>query len=144
MAYLTFQALHIVAMVAWFAAMFYLPRLFVYHTETTEDSTLTLLGTMEQRLYRMIMTPAAVLTLLFGSCMVVMNWAYLHTAIWFWLKMVLVLALFAYHGMCGGMVRKFRNGANTRSPRFYRIFNELPLIALLAIVLLATFKPTLN
>ena len=128
-------------MVAWFAAMFYLPRLFVYHTEAPNQEAADMLATMEFRLYRGIMTPAALLTLIFGLWMIALNWSALHVATWLWIKLTLVLLLFAYHGMCGGMVRKFRAGTNKRSQRFYRWFNEAPLLFLLIIVVLTVFKP---
>ncbi len=141
--FLTLKSLHLIAMVAWFAAMFYLPRLFVYHCEAPNSATENMLATMERRLYRAIMTPAALLTLLFGIWLAVLNWsAYQHT-LWFWVKLLCVLALFAYHGMCGGMIRAFRENKNRRSQKFYRIFNELPLAMLVVIVFLAVFKPTI-
>ena len=100
-----------------------------------------MLTTMERRLYRGIMTPAAILTLVFGLILLFVNWASLHNTYWFWLKMLFVLALFAFHGACGSMVRRFRDGTNRHGHRFYRIFNELPLVGLIAIVFLVTFKP---
>lgn len=139
---LTIKSLHIVTMVAWFAAMFYLPRLFVYHVQTPHKEVASTLALMEHRLYRGIMTPAALLTLAFGIWLTVLNWSTYHVALWFWLKMVCVLGLFAFHGMCGSMVRKFQNEANERSHVFYRIFNEVPLLFLLIIVFLAIFKPS--
>lgn len=140
--YLTLKSLHIVSMVAWFAAMFYLPRLFVYHTQAPNQEAGSMLATMERRLYWGIMTPSALVTLGLGVWLTVLNWSILHVATWYWLKIVLVLGLFGFHGMCGGMVRKFQDGTNERSPRFYRIFNEVPLLFLLLIVLLVVFKPT--
>ena len=141
--FLTIKSLHLVTMVAWFAAMFYLPRLFVYHSVAPNAQAAEMLTTMEHRLYRAIMTPAALATLVFGVWLTVLNWAAYHTALWFWLKVLCVFALFAYHGMCGGMVRRFRDGINTRSQKFYRIFNEVPLLFLVLIIFLAVFKPTL-
>ncbi|MYD43672.1 MAG: protoporphyrinogen oxidase HemJ [Gammaproteobacteria bacterium] len=141
--FLTLKALHLITTVAWFAAMFYLPRLFVYHCEAPNAQAAEMLITMERRLYRAIMTPAALLTLVFGIWLTALNWAAYHVTLWFWVKLGCVLALFAYHGMCGGMVRKFGAGANQRSQKFYRVFNEIPLIFLVVIVFLAIFKPTL-
>lgn len=101
-----------------------------------------MLATMERKLYRGIMTPAALATLLLGAWLTLLNWSTYVGASWFWIKLACVVALFAYHGMCGGMVRKFRTESNTRSERFYRMFNEVPLAFLIAIVLLAVFKPS--
>lgn len=129
-------------MVAWFAAMFYLPRLFVYHCEAPNAQAAEMLTTMERRLYRGIMTPAALLTLGFGIWLAALNWSAYVDGAWFWVKLACVLALFAYHGMCGGMVRRFRTNSNQRSQTFYRVFNEIPLVFLVAIVFLAIFKPT--
>ena len=140
--YLAIKSLHLIAMVAWFAAMFYLPRLFVYHCTVPNVQAAEMLATMERRLYRAIMTPAALLTLIFGVWLSALNWTAYQTAVWFWVKLVCVLALFAYHGMCGGMVRAFRDNTNQRSQKFYRIFNEVPLVFLVLIVFVAVFKPT--
>lgn len=140
--YLTIKSLHLITMVAWFAAMFYLPRLFVYHCAAPNLQAAEMLTTMEYRLYRAIMTPAALLTLVFGGWLMLLNWSAYQTAHWFWVKLLCVLALFAYHGMCGGMVRAFRNNSNRRSQKFYRVFNEVPLLFLVLIVLLAVLKPT--
>ncbi|MCY4128430.1 MAG: CopD family protein [Gammaproteobacteria bacterium] len=141
--YLTIKSLHLITMVAWFAAMFYLPRLFVYHCAAPNVQAAEMLVTMEHRLYRAIMTPAALLTLIFGVWLMLLNWSAYESALWFWVKLLCVLALFAYHGMCGGMVRAFRENTNRRSQKFYRVFNEVPLLFLVLIVLLAVFKPTI-
>ena len=129
-------------MVAWFAAMFYLPRLFVYHTASPNAQASEMFLTMERRLYRGIMTPAALATLLLGVWLTWLNWSAYAGALWYWVKLLCVLALFAYHGMCGGMVRAFRENTNQRSQKFYRIFNEVPLLFLVLIMFLAIFKPT--
>lgn len=141
--YLTIKSLHLITMVAWFAAMFYLPRLFVYHCAAPNEQAANMLATMEHRLYRAIMTPAALLTLIFGVWLTLLNWSAYESALWFWVKLLCVLALFAFHGMCGGMVRAFRENTNKRSQKFYRVFNEVPLLFLVLIVLLAVFKPTI-
>ena len=141
--YLTIKSLHLIAMVAWFGAMFYLPRLFVYHCVAPNAQAAEMLNTMERRLYRGIMTPAAILTLIFGVWLTLLNWAVYESAHWYWVKLLCVLALFAYHGMCGGMVRAFRDNTNKRNQKFYRVFNEVPLVFLVLIVLLAVFRPTI-
>ncbi len=141
--YLAIKSLHLITMVAWFAAMFYLPRLFVYHCSAPNTEAAEMLTTMEHRLYRAIMTPAALLTLVFGVWLMILNWTAYQSALWLWVKLLCVLALFAYHGMCGGMVRAFRDNSNKRSQKFYRVFNEVPLLFLVLIVLLAVFKPNI-
>ena len=132
------KALHIVFVVSWFAGLFYLPRLFVYHAQATDPATIETFKVMERKLYRGIMTPTMVLTLVFGG------WLWLGYGIsggWLHAKLVLVLVLVAYHFWMGKLRRDFANGANTRSHVFYRWVNELPLVLLLAIVLLVVLKP---
>ena len=135
------KVLHLVAMVAWFAALFYLPRLFVYHTEIEDEPGHERFKLMERRLFRGIMTPSAVATLVFGIWLTYYGWDVYKVSIWYWLKVALVLGLFAMHGMCGRFVREFANGTNTKSAMFYRVFNEVPLLFLIAIIYLAVVKP---
>lgn len=136
------KALHIIFVVTWFSAMFYLPRLFVYHAMTEDQAGKERFKVMERKLYRGIMTPSAVLTLILGIWLVsyypleqIASMAWLHA------KLTLVLLLFAYHGICGSMVRKFAADKNERSHTYYRWFNELPVLALIAIVILVVVKP---
>jgi len=132
------KALHIVFMVTWFAGLFYLPRLFVYHAMTSDEVSLRRFETMERRLYRGIMAPAAVLTIASGL------WLWLGFGLaggWLYAKLVVVAALVAYHLACGRIVRTFREGRNRRSHRWYRVYNELPALALLVAVVLAVVKP---
>lgn len=136
------KALHIIFVVTWFSAMFYLPRLFVYHAMTEDQAGKERFKVMERKLYRGIMTPSAVLTLILGIWLVsyypleqIASMGWLHA------KLTLVLLLFAYHGICGSMVRKFAADKNERSHTYYRWFNELPVLALIAIVILVVVKP---
>ena len=132
------KALHIVFVVSWFAGLFYLPRLFVYHAQATDAATVETFKVMERKLYRGIMTPAMVLTLVFGA------WLWLGYGIsggWMHAKLVLVVLLVAYHFWMGKLRLDFARDANTRSHVFYRWVNELPLVLLLAIVLLVVLKP---
>ncbi|MCY3885007.1 MAG: CopD family protein [Gammaproteobacteria bacterium] len=135
------KVLHLTFAFTWFAALFYLPRLFVYHSQSSDEFTVSKFKTMERKLYRGIMTPSALLTLVFGLWITSFSWVEYVSSTWFWCKVGCVFLLFGYHGMCGRMVRSFYNDRNTRTPTFYRIFNEVPLVFLLAILTLAIVKP---
>lgn len=138
---LTFKALHLISMVAWFAALFYLPRLFVYHADTEDEWGLARFKLMERRLYYGIMWPAALLTSLFGLILVSYNSDYYLKAAWFHAKFALVIVLWAYHLCCGHYLRLFAKQSNQRSSKFYRFFNELPTLLLIGIVFLVVLKP---
>lgn len=136
------KAIHLVFVVCWFGGLFYLPRLFVYHTLTEDKAGDERFKVMERRLYRGIMLPSALGTLLLGIWLATPNWSYYSNSAWFWIKMVFVMLLYAYHGACGSMLRDFANGENTRTDTFYRWFNEFPVIILLIIVIMAVVKPS--
>lgn len=135
------KAFHIVFMVAWFAALFYLPRIFVYHACAPSGPVHEQFCVMERRLYRAIMTPAMILTVAFGLWLLAAGWGYLAGALWLWIKLALVAGLIAYHLYCGRLVRVFAAGANTRPHTFYRAFNEVPTLILIAVVILAVVRP---
>ena len=135
------KVLHLTFAFAWFAALFYLPRLFVYHSQATDEISIERFKVMEKRLYRGIMTPAALLTTVFGLWMTTSAWTVYVGATWFWIKVACVLFLFGYHGMCGRMCRDFANDANERTHVFYRWFNEVPLVLLIVILLMVVVKP---
>ncbi|MCJ8274829.1 MAG: protoporphyrinogen oxidase HemJ [Psychrosphaera sp.] len=138
---LTLKALHIFFMVAWFAGIFYLPRLFVYHAMTKDKNTSELLKVMERRLLYFI-TPFALLTLVFGVAVIFQySFDWFRQSYWLHAKLTLVLLLYIYHGYCFKLLKDFKNDANTRSDKFYRIFNEAPVLVLLVIILLAVVKP---
>lgn len=132
------KALHIVCVVAWFAGLFYLPRLFVYHAQSDDAISRERFKVMERKLYRGIMTPTMVLTIVFGTWLWV---GYGFRGDWLKAKLVLVAALIAYHFWLGAMVREFARDANRRPHVFYRWVNEVPLAFLVAIVVLAVVKP---
>lgn len=140
MLFLWLKAFHLMAVVCWFAGLFYLPRLFVYHAMSEDQTSRERFRVMERKLYRGIMTPAAIATVVFGLWMLHINPALLSTG-WIKLKLALVMALIVYHGVCGYFLRRFSADNNTRSHVFFRVFNELPVIALIAIILLAVLKP---
>lgn len=135
------KALHIIFMVAWFAGIFYLPRLFVYHAQVSDANTDEQLKVMERRLLYFI-TPFAILTLIFGlALMWVYGAAWLKASGWLHIKLVLVTLLYVYHGYCFKLLADFKHNRNTRSHKFYRVFNEVPVLALFAIIILAVVKP---
>lgn len=133
------KALHIIVIICWFAGIFYLPRLFVYHALATEQATRDHLKIMERKLYRFT-TPFALLTVLLGLWLTYLNWHAYRYAAWFYWKMSLVIMLLGYHHVCGRFVKQLATD-QMRSPRYYRWFNELPVLLLLAIVILAVVKP---
>lgn len=134
------KAFHIIAMVCWFAGIFYLPRLFVYHAMAEEQATRDHLKTMERKLYRFI-SPFAVLTVVFGLILLAQNWAFYIDQHWMQLKLLLVLALIVYHGYCGVLVKRFESDANIRSHVFYRWFNEAPVAVLFGAIILVVVRP---
>lgn len=141
---LWFKAFHVIFMVAWFAGIFYLPRLFVNHAESNSQEVMTQLKGMEKRLLYFI-TPFAILTLAFGLVII-----HAYGSVWFiaakWLhiKLSLVILLFGYHIYCFKLLKDFAQDKNTRSGKFYRLFNEIPVTALFIIIILAYVKPTFS
>ncbi len=131
------KSLHIVFMVTWFAGLFYLPRLFVYHAMTQDEPGRERFKMMERKLYFGIMTPGGVLTLVFGIWL----WlAYGFTGGWLHAKLALVGILVAYHLWCGKLLAEFKHDRNTRSHVWFRWFNEFPVVILIAAVILAVVK----
>ncbi|MGH8492849.1 MAG: protoporphyrinogen oxidase HemJ [Moraxellaceae bacterium] len=135
------KALHIIAVVCWFAGLFYLPRLFVYHAQTEDQPGRERFKIMERKLYRGIMWPSLVLTVLFGGWMLSQNWAFYKTQGWLHAKLSLVVLLVVYHLLCGHYLKAFAQDRNPKSHVFYRVFNELPVLALVAIVILVVVRP---
>jgi putative membrane protein len=133
------KAWHVIFMVTWFAGLFYLPRLFVYHASTADAAGLERFQVMERRLFA-IMTIGAVLTVAFGLWLVARNPALLATG-WLRAKLVLVALLIGYHLFTWRVMRGFAAGRNARSARWYRWFNEIPSLLLIGIVLLAVLRP---
>lgn len=133
------KAFHIVFVVAWFAGLFYLPRLFVYHAVTVDRVGLERFAIMERRLFG-IMTLGAVLAVLFGLSMIVAAPDYLQFR-WLHVKLAFVAALIGYHVWCRVLMRQLRTGRCRHSQRWLRVFNEVPTILLITIVVLAVVKP---
>lgn len=135
------KALHLIFMVTWFAGLFYLPRLFVYHAMSDDAISNDRFKIMERKLFYGIMTPGAVLTTIFGLWMV---WGYglgLDSGGWFHAKMALILALIGYHVYCGKLMLDFKYDRNKRGHVYFRWFNEAPVLGLIAIIILAVIRP---
>ena len=136
------KALHLIFMVTWFAGLFYLPRLFVYHAMSDDAISDERFKVMERKLYFGIMTPGMVLTFIFGLWMLQdYAWAMYEQAGWLHLKLLLLAILIIYHWVCGRYLADFKHNRNHKSHVFYRWFNEVPVLFLLAIVFLAVLKP---
>ncbi|WP_339489397.1 protoporphyrinogen oxidase HemJ [Pseudomonas sp. EL_65y_Pfl2_R95] len=141
MLYLWLKALHIISMVCWFAGLFYLPRLFVYHAMSEDSASRERFCIMERKLYRGIMTPAMIATLIFGAALISLNPSYYFSQGWMHAKLVFVILLIGYQHMCGAQLKRFALGENSRSHVFYRWFNEAPVLALIGIVILVIVRP---
>lgn len=133
-------ALHIISMVAWFAGLFYLPRLFVYHADATDEISLERFKVMERRLFKGIMTPAAILTILFGVWVMSYQRRWYLAQTWMDIKLALVFILVVYHIACGQFTANFKHNRNKHSALFYRFFNEIPTLLLMSIVFLVVVK----
>lgn len=138
------KAFHIMAVITWFAGLFYLPRLFVYHTMAISEGDTVgseRFKIMERKLYRGIMNPSMIVALSLGVWMLVDRWSsYFHNATWMHIKLTLIVLLIGYHHMCGAFVKKFAADANTRTHLFYRVFNELPVFVMVPVVILVILK----
>ncbi|MCK5640260.1 MAG: protoporphyrinogen oxidase HemJ [Gammaproteobacteria bacterium] len=136
------KAFHVISMVTWFAALFYLPRLYVYHAMADDNISQERFKIMERKLYRGIMTPSMVITVVLGVWMLLdYAWAGYASMGWLHAKLTLGVILIGYHFYCGKLLRDFRDDKNTRGHVFYRWFNEFPVIILLAMVILVVVKP---
>ena len=136
------KSLHVISVVAWMAGIFYLPRLFVYHAEAAGPSgeTHALFATMEERLLRVIMTPAMIATWTFGLLLVATPGAVDWSRAWPWTKAAAVLAMTGFHLWCAARRREFAAGANTRPGRTFRLMNEVPTLLLVVIVVSVIVK----
>ena len=136
------KALHLIFMVTWFAGLFYLPRLFVYHAMSDDDISNERFRIMERKLFFGIMTPGLILTLLFGTWMLIeYSWALYSSSGWLYAKLTLLILLIIYHGYCGKWMFDFKYNRNQHSHVFYRWINEIPVLFLIAIIILAVVKP---
>lgn len=136
------KAFHIIFMVTWFAALFYLPRLFVYHAQCEDAPGNKRFKIMERKLFFGIMTPAGLLTIASGLWLLIdYGWARYGSSGWLHAKLMLVVILVLYHLFCAKLIADFKHDRNHRSHVFYRWFNELPVILLIAIIILVIVRP---
>jgi putative membrane protein len=133
------KAFHVIFMVTWFAGLFYLPRLFVYHADCVDQVGDQRFQVMERKLFA-IMTVGAALATVFGLWLL-FKWHWPVTELWLQIKLLLVASLIAYHVYCSTLIRQFKLGNNSHSGKFYRWFNEFPALILIAVVLLAVLRP---
>ncbi len=138
------KAIHVIFVISWMAGLFYLPRLYVYHVHATKEQA-KLLEVMERKLLRVIINPAMILTFLFGGMLL---YFYIHNGLlknahWLHAKLGLVLLMAGFHGFLAAIRKKFMRGENTRSEKFYRILNEVPVLLMIFIVILVVVKPVL-
>lgn len=135
------KSLHIIFMVTWFAGLFYLPRLFVYHAMATDQISIERFKIMERKLFYGITTPGAIFTLIFGIWLITFNVQGYMQAGWMHAKLTFVLLTVLYHGYLGKLLRDFKLDRNQHGHGFYRIVNEIPVVFLVAIVMLVVVKP---
>ena len=140
--YLTYKALHLIAVISWMAGLLYLPRIFVYHTENQSDKNISnVFKTMERKLYFYIMTPAMLISWIFGILLIGSIGFDQLSTYWLKTKLVLVILLTLYHFYLGNFLNKFKMDLNTKSSKFFRFFNEVPTILLILIIFIVVFKP---
>ena len=137
------KAFHIISVICWFAVLFYLPRLFVYHSMSEDEISKERFKIMERKLIRAIGNPSMIATFIFGIWLVTYNWNYYQQSTWFWLKIACIVILTAYYHICIRIWKQFCADKNTYSHVFYRWFNEFPVLLLIAIVCLVVVKPAL-
>ena len=141
--YLLFKSLHLIAVISWMAGLLYLPRIFVYHAEASQDSQKNVFKTMERKLYNYIMMPAMLLSWLFGVLLIHSLGFNIFMELWMQIKIVSVLTLTYYHFLLGKYLNDFAIDNNSKSSKFYRIMNEVPTILLIVVVFVVVFKPSL-
>ncbi len=136
------KALHLIFMVTWFAGLFYLPRLFVYHAMSEDQTSIDRFKIMERKLFFGIMTPGAILTIAFGFWTLFANgWEAYAGTLWLHVKLVLIAVLVIYHIYCGKLLLDFKHDRNNHGHVFYRWLNEFPVLVLAAIIILAVVRP---
>ena len=143
--YLLFKSIHLIAVISWMAGLLYLPRIFVYHSESTannkSEDLISTFKIMERRLFIYIMNPAMIASWIFGVLLIHTIGTDNLSSLWLQLKLLFVIILTMYHFFLFQCLRKFVENNNSYSPRFYRIINEIPTVILIVIVFIIVFKP---
>jgi len=140
--YLIFKSLHLIAVISWMAGLLYLPRIFVYHVENLEKrQTTDVFEIMERRLYFYIMRPAMVLTWIFGIILIYIIGFEALSHLWLQIKLILVVLISIYNEYLGKCLKALKSRTNAKSPKFFRIINEIPTVLLIFIVFIVIFKP---
>ena len=140
--YLLFKSIHLIAVISWMAGLLYLPRIFVYHAENIENiNSSNIFKTMERKLFYYIMTPAMILSWIFGLLLIHTLSFSIFSELWMQIKVISVVILTIYHLYLGSCVIRFSNNQNNNSSKFYRIINEIPTLLLIIIVFMVVFKP---
>ena len=139
--YLLFKSLHLISAISWMAGLLYLPRIFVYHSESKHESQLEVFKVMERKLYNYIMMPAMILSWVFGFFLIHSLGFEVFSELWMQIKIISILILSYYHFYLGKQLRLFASNSNKNSSKFFRIINEIPTILLIIIVFVVIFKP---
>ena len=139
--YLLFKSLHLIAVISWMAGLLYLPRIFVYHSENSNEIVVSVFKTMERKLFYYIMMPAMFLSWLFGLVLISLIGFENLGNLWLQLKFIFVILLTIYHFYLGSLLNKFSLDQNQKSSKFYRYINEIPTILLILIIFIVIFKP---
>ncbi len=139
--YLLFKSLHLIAVISWMAGLLYLPRIFVYHSENNNEIISSVFKTMERKLFYYIMTPAMVLSWVFGLALIHEIGFQQLASLWLQIKLILVSLLTIYHFYLGALLGQFKLNQNKKTSKFYRYINEIPTLMLILIVFIVVFKP---
>ena len=140
--YLFFKSLHLIAVISWMAGLLYLPRIFVYHVENKEKKEATdVFEIMEKKLFFYIMRPAMIISWILGLILIYINGIEIFSQLWMQIKIALVILLSIYNDYLGKCLESLKNKTNTKSPKFFRIINEIPTVILIFVVFLVIFKP---
>ena len=139
--YLLFKSLHLIAVISWMAGLLYLPRIFVYHAETNQDTQKETFKTMERKLYNYIMMPAMLLSWLFGILLIHSLGFTIFSELWMQIKTFAVVILTFYHFTLGKFLNDFSNDSNMKTSNFFRIYNEIPTLILIVVIFVVVFKP---
>jgi putative membrane protein len=139
--YLWLKAFHIIFIVTWFAGLFYMPRLFVYHSSATDSVSKERFKVMQAKLFKIIMNPSMIATLILGVWLLAESWQAFSSQGWIWVKLFFVFLLIGYHHYCLRIIKAFADDRVLHSEKFFRIFNELPSLVLVVVVILVVVKP---